>query len=160
MPMRGPCLAAVVLLTIITSPCWKAAAAQSAYLAGGGGPTPVLDEGEGTRNWFGMVGYPGPRGIGFRIAGTDAVSRFWLGADLTLQPAAPRLVRPYALLGIGLAIDFNDTDPVLTAGGGIRVQLQRLIFLFGEARLHSAAGADVGNPSGILPITFGLGIGT
>jgi hypothetical protein len=144
------------LLVLFTS----LGAAQSAYLAGGGGPTPVLDEGEGTRNWFGMVGYPGPRGIGFRIAGTDAVSRFWLGADLTLQPPAARLIRPYALVGIGMAIDFGDTDPVFTAGGGIRVQLQRLVFLFGEARLHSAAGADVGNPSGILPITLGLGIGT
>ena len=106
-----------------------------------------------------MVGYPGPRGIGFRIAGTDAVSRFWLDADLTLQPATPRLVRPYALLGLGVAIDFGETDPVLTAGGGIRVQLQRLIFLFGEARLHTAAGAD-SDPSDILPITIGLGIGT
>jgi hypothetical protein len=88
------------------------------------------------------------------------VSRFWLGADLTVQPAPPSLVRPYALLGIGMAIDFGDTDLVLTAGGGIRVQLQRLIFLFGEARVHTAAGADVGNPSGILPITFGWEIGT
>ena len=159
MPTCGPRLAAVAFLAIITSPCWKAAAAQSAYLAGGGGPTPVLDEGEGSRNWFGMVGYPGPRGIGFRIAGTDAVSRFWLGADLTLQPANPRPVRPYALLGIGMAIDFNETDPVFTAGGGIRVQVQRLIFLFGETRLHLSAGAD-SDPSGILPITLGLGIGT
>ena len=76
------------------------------------------------------------------------------------DPLPARLIRPYALVGIGMAIDFGDTDPVFTAGGGIRLQLQRLIFLFGEARVHSAAGADVGNPSGILPITFGLGIGT
>jgi hypothetical protein len=159
MTTRGSRLTAVVLLALITGSCWKTAAAQSAYLAGGGGPTPVLDEGQGTRNWFGMVGYPGSKGIGFRIAGTDAVSRFWLGADLTLQPATPRLVRPYALVGIGMAIDFGETDPVFTAGGGIRLQLQRLIFLFGEARLHTAAGAD-SDPGEILPITIGLGIGT
>ena len=159
MPTRGPRLVAVVLLALITGACWKTAAAQSAYLAGGGGPTPVLDEGEGTRNWFGMVGYSGPRGIGFRIAGTDAVSRFWLGADLTIQPATPRVVRPYALAGIGMTIDVNATDPVFTAGGRIRVQVQRLIFLFGETRVHMAGGADA-DPGAILPITIGLGIGT
>jgi hypothetical protein len=105
------------------------------------------------------LGYSGPRGLGFRIAGTDAVSRFWLGADVTFQPATPRLVRPYALLGIGMAIDSNATDPMLTAGGGIRVQVQRLIFLFGETRVHMAGGTDA-DPGRILPITFGLGIGT
>ena len=150
----------VVLVTTLLVLSVRLGAAQSAYLAGGGGPTPILDEGEGTRNWFGMVGYPGPRGIGFRIAGTDAVSRFWLGADLTLQPATPRLVRPYALVGIGMAIDFGETDPVFTAGGGFRVQVQRLVFLFGEMRLHTAAGAETGSQSVIAPITFGLGIGT
>ena len=159
MPMRGPRLAAVVLFTIITTSWGTAAAAQSAYLAGGGGPTPVLDDGAGSPNWFGMVGYPGPHGIGFRVAGTDAVSRFWLGADLTLQPATPRFIRPYALVGLGMAIDFDETDPVLTAGGGIRVQVHRLIFLFGEARMHTA-GSEAKDPGGILPITFGLGIGT
>ena len=87
------------------------------------------------------------------------MSRFWLGADLTLQPSTARRIRPYALVGIGMAIDFGDTDPVFTAGGGIRLQLQRLVFLFGETRVHWAAGAER-NPSDILPITFGLGIGT
>jgi len=146
----------VVALTLLSP---RPGAGQSEYLAGGVGPTPVLEGGGGNRNWFGMAGYPG-RGIGFRIAGAETVSRLWLTADLTIQPRTPRLVRPYALLGAGIAIDFGETDPVFNVGGGIRVQVERVVFLFGETRLQTAAGSAAGSPRTILPITFGLGIGT
>ena len=34
-----------------------AVSAQSLYAGFGGGPTPVLGEGRGNRNWSGIIGY-------------------------------------------------------------------------------------------------------
>jgi hypothetical protein len=158
----GSRLAIAILPTVagltLLSP--RPGSAQSAFVAGGVGPTAVIEGGSGNRNWFGMAGYPGRRGIRFRLAGAETVSRLWLSADLTLQPATPRVVRLYGLVGAGLAIDFNETDPVITVGGGLRVQWHRLIFLFGEARLQTIPGSSLGNPGTIMPLTFGVGLGT
>jgi hypothetical protein len=158
--MRSRRIARVVLLAGLVLLSARSGAGQSAYVAGGVGPTPVLEGGPGNRNWFGMAGYPGRRGIGFRVSGAETVTRLWLSADLTVQPGTPRRVRPYGLLGGGVVLDLSESDPVLTLGGGLRVQLQRLIFLFGEARLQTIPGSSLGNPETILPITFGLGLGT
>jgi hypothetical protein len=136
------------------------AAAQSAYVAGGVGPTPVLDGRTANRNWFGMAGYPGHRGLGFRLTGTETASRLWLSAELTLQPAIPRPVRPYGLIGGGMVVDLGESDPLLTLGGGIRGQVHRLVFLFAELRLHTIPGSSPPSPRTILPLTFGLGLGT
>lgn len=138
----------------------RAGAGQSAYVAGGVGPTAVIEGRSGNRNWFGVAGYPGRGGMGFRVSGAETVSRLWLSVDLTVQPGTPRKVRPYGFVGGGVVIDFNESDPVLTLGGGLRVQLQRLIFLLGEARLQTIPGSSASGPETILPITFGLGLGT
>ena len=134
--------------------------AQMAYAALGVGPTPVLDGASGNRNWFGMAGFQGRGPVGGRVSGAETVSRLWLGVDLVYQPArALRPVRPYALVGAGMAIDFSETDPVLTAGAGVRAQLQPLVFLFAEVRMQTIVGSPTSGPDTILPITLGLGLG-
>jgi hypothetical protein len=136
--MRAGRIGRVVFVVGLTMLSTRAGAGQSAYMAGGIGPTPVIEGRSADRNWFGMAGYSGRRGIGFRATGAETASR----------------------LGGGVVVDFNESDPVLTLGGGLRVQLHRLIFLFGEARLQTIPGTSVRSPETILPITFGLGLGT
>ena len=149
----------LLALVLATLPA-KALGAQMAYAAFGVGPTAVLDGGSGNRNWFGMTGFKGPGPVGGRISGAETVSRLWLSLDVVYQPgAALRPVRPYALAGAGMAIDFGDTDPVLTAGAGVRAQIERLVFLFAEVRMQTIAGSAESGPDTILPITFGLGLG-
>lgn len=139
---------------------YRGAAAQVLYAGAGVGPTPVLDGRSGNRNWFGMIGYQGPRALGGRLSGSETVSRLWLSADLTYQPGAPvRVLRPYAFVGGGVVLDLSDTDPLLTVGAGLRARLERLIFMFVDVRLHAIPGSTNSGPSAILPITFGLGLG-
>lgn len=159
--MRATWSGWVALLAGLTLLVARPVVGQSAYVAGGVGPTPVLDRGSGNRNWFGVAGYPGKRGIGFRVSGAETVGRLWLSAELTLQPATPRVVRPYGLLGGGVVVDFDESDPIVTLGGGLRVQFHRLVFLFGEARLQTVIPtvSDRLHES-ILPISIGIGIGT
>jgi hypothetical protein len=158
MPSR-PCrlvLLALVLAGLPTSDL----RAQMAYAALGLGPTPVLDGASGNRNWFGMTGFQGRGPVGGRVSGAETVSRLWLSVDVVYQPgSALRPVRPYALAGVGMAVDFGDTDPVLTAGAGVRARLQSLLFLFAEARVQTIAGSPASGPDAILPITIGLGLG-
>lgn len=158
MPSR-PCrlmLLALVLAGLPTSDL----RAQMAYAALGLGPTPVLDGASGNRNWFGMTGFQGRGPVGGRVSGAETVSRLWLSVDVVYQPARPpRTVRPYALAGAGMAIDFGETDPVLTAGAGVRAQVQSLVFLFLEVRMQTIPGSPTSGPDTILPITFGLGVG-
>lgn len=142
--------------------CAPAAAlgAQSLYAAAGVGPTPVLESRSGNRNWFGTIGYQGGEAVGGRLSGVETVSRLWLTADVTYQPAkAPSVWRPYALVGGGVAVDFSETDPVFAAGAGLRAQLHRSIFAFAEARFLTVLGSTESGPRRILPITIGLGLG-
>jgi hypothetical protein len=134
--------------------------AQFLYAGFGGGPTPVLGEGSGNRNWSGMVGYQGRGALGARLSGVETASRLWLGAELTFQlnPGEGTL-RPYALLGPGYVLDFSEDDVLFTAGAGLRAQAHRLLFFFGEVRLHTILGSPSGGPSTILPITLGVGAG-
>jgi hypothetical protein len=139
----------------------RPAAGQSLYAAGGLGPTSVLDDGgPSRRNYVGAIGWPGRRGIGVRVSGTETLSRLWLAAELTVQPGRPRRMRPYGTLGAGFAVEFSETDGFVAAGGGIRVQVQRLIFLYGEARLLTIPDRPRGSPGANIPITFGVGLGT
>lgn len=156
--MRFVCsiLLAVVALGFIPT----RAAGQAVYAAGGVGPTPVLDGRSGNRNWFGMVGYRGPHALGGRVSGSETVSRLWLSADLTFEPGARgRAVRPYLLAGAGVVVDLRESDPLLSAGGGVRGQLSQLVFAFLEVRVHAIPGSADAGPSGILPITLGIGLG-
>ena len=149
-----------VLLTMCLACSPAALGAQSMYAAAGLGQTPVLESRSGNRNWFGTIGYQGREAMGGRISGVETVSRLWLTADVTYQPAkAPSVWRPYALLGAGVAVDFSETDPVLGAGAGLRAQLQRSIFAFAEARFLTVVGSTASGPRRIRPITVGLGLG-
>ena len=124
------------------------------------GPTPVLEGAGGNRNWFGMVGYQGPRAFGGRLSGAETASRLWLSADLTYQPGrSTRAVRPYGVLGLGMALDLNETDAIFTTGAGLRARLRRPMFLFVEARLQAIPGSPQSGPRAIVPITFGVGVG-
>ena len=74
--MRSRRITPVVLTAALTLLSVGAAAGQSAYVAGGGGHTSVLEGGgSGGENWFGALGYPGRNGIGFRVSGTETVDR-------------------------------------------------------------------------------------
>jgi hypothetical protein len=159
MPSRsGSWRLALLLLTLVVPS--SGLGAQTAYAALGVGPTPVLDGGSGNRNWFGTAGFQGRGSIGGRVSATETASRLWLSADIVYQPgSALRPVRPYALAGVGMAVDFGDTDPVLTAGAGVRARLQSLLFLFAEARVQTIPGSPASGPDAILPITIGLGLG-
>ena len=149
-------LLALVLAGLPTS----ALGAQMAYAALGVGPTPVLDGASGNRNWFGMAGFQGRGPVGGRVSGAETASRLWLSVDVVYQPGpALRPLRPYALVGAGMAFDLSETDPVLTAGAGVRAQAGPLVFLFAEVRMQTIAGSPTSGPGTILPITFGLGVG-
>jgi hypothetical protein len=150
----------VLLGTICVSLSFARANAQTLYAGAGVGPTPVLEGAGGNRNWFGMLGYQGAHSLGGRLSGTETASRLWLSADLVYQPgSAARSIRPYGLLGAGVAVDFSETNATLMTGVGLRAQLQRVIFVFVEARLLAIPGAPESGPRSILPITFGLGLG-
>ena len=150
----------VLLATICSSLPVAPADGQTVYAGAGVGPTPVLEGDRGNRNWFGMVGYQGPHAFGGRLSGAETASRLWLSADLTYQPGPPaRAVRPYGVLGAGIALDLNEWDPILTAGAGLRARLRRLMFVFVEARLQAIPGSPESGPSAIIPITFGIGVG-
>ena len=95
----------------------RGAATQKFYAAAGGGPTPVLEGRSGSGNVVGILGYQGPRNVGFRLSGTETVSRLWLSADLTYQPGQGAL-RPYGLLGLGVAAEFGESDLQFIAGAG------------------------------------------
>lgn len=138
----------------------QVATPQTFYAGAGVGPTPVLGDGSGNRNWFGMVGYRGRGAFGARLSGAETAERLWLSADLCyrLNPRE-RALRPYALLGTGLVLDLNEADALFTAGAGLRAQLHRLLFAFGEVRLQAIPGSPADGPSTILPITLGLGLG-
>jgi hypothetical protein len=136
------------------------ASAQVLYAGFGGGPTPVLGEGTGNRNWSGMVGYQGSGPFGARLSGVETASRLWMSAELTYQlTSLERPVRVYALAGPGYVLDFSEDDALLTAGAGVRVQAHRVVFLFGESRLHTILGSPGDNPRTIAPFTVGIGIG-
>jgi hypothetical protein len=134
--------------------------AQALYAGFGVGPTPVLGEGGGNRNWSGMMGYQGRGAFGARLSGVETAERLWLSAELTYQlNPEVRTLRAYALFGPGYVLDFNEDDVLFTAGAGLRVQAHRLLFFFGEVRLHTILGSPRESPSTILPITMGLGVG-
>lgn len=150
----------VLLGTICVSLSFARADAQALYAGAGVGPTPVLEGAGGNRNWFGMVGFQGAHAFGGRLSGAETASRLWLSADLVYQPgSAARAIRPYGLLGAGIALDLTESDATLMTGVGLRAQLKRLIFVFVEARLQAIPGTPRSGPSAILPITFGLGLG-
>jgi hypothetical protein len=133
---------------------------QTVYAGAGVGPTPVLDGRDGNRNWFGVAGYRSGHAFGGRLSGAETASRLWLSAEAVYHPGKPeRVVRPYGLLGVGVAIDFNDTDPILTTGVGARARLSRLFFAFAETRLLAIPGSAESGPRVLAPITFGLGLG-
>jgi hypothetical protein len=156
--MRAIC--AIVLFVLAFGLIPARTTAQVVYAAGGVGPTPVLDGRSGNRNWFGTVGYRGPRALGGRLSGSETVSRLWLSADLTVEPwARGRTVRPYLLVGGGVVVDLRESDPVFSAGGGVRARLTRLVFGFVEARVHAIPGSASSGPGAILPITLGIGLG-
>jgi hypothetical protein len=155
-PFRVLALLAALCASLPLAP----AAAQTLYAGAGVGPTPVLEGAGGNRNWFGMVGYQGPQAFGGRLSGAETASRLWLSADLTYQPGRPtRVVRPYGVLGVGMALDLNETDAIFTTGAGLRIRLRRLMFVFVEARLQAIPGSPQSGPSAIVPLTFGLGVG-
>ena len=156
--MRSTC--AIVLFILAFGLMPVRATAQALYTAAGLGPTPVLEGRSGNRNWFGMVGYQGAGTLGGRLSGSETLSRLWLSADLTVQPGARwRPVRPYLLVGAGVVLDLSESDPLLSAGAGMRGQLTRLVFGFLEVRLHAIPGSATTGPSTILPITLGIGLG-
>lgn len=158
--MSSTVLRSWLLLSGFALTATRAAGAQVLYAGFGVGPTPVLGEGSGNRNWSGMVGYQARGAFGARLSGAETAERLWLSADLTYQPhLRERALRPYALLGFGYVLDLNDHDGLFTAGVGLRAQLHRLAFLFSEVRLNAIVGSPVTGPSTILPITLGLGVG-
>jgi hypothetical protein len=138
----------------------RAANAQTFHAGVGVGRTLVLGEGHGNRNWFGMMGYQGGGAFGGRLSGAETASRLWLSADLIYQlNPRERALRPYVLLGPGYVVDLNENDALVTAGAGLRAQLHRLLFVFGEVRLQTIVGSPQAGPSTIVPITVGLGVG-
>jgi hypothetical protein len=138
----------------------RTASAQVLYAGLGVGPTAVLGEGEGNRNWFGMVGYQSRGHLGGRLSGAETAERLWLSGDLTYQvQVGEHALRPYALLGVGYVLDFSEDDALITAGAGLRFQLSGLLFVFGEVKLHDIIGTPSADPETILPITLGLGVG-
>ncbi|HEX6616237.1 MAG TPA: hypothetical protein VF046_08035 [Gemmatimonadales bacterium] len=148
----------LLVLTLGLLPATRAPA-QAIYAAAGAGPTPVLDGHSANRNLFGMVGYRGPRSLGGRVSGSETVSRLWLSADLMFEPGPRgRAVRPYLLAGAGVVVDLRQSDPLLSAGAGVRGRLSRLVFAFLEARVHAIPGSSTG-PGVIVPLTFGVGLG-
>ncbi len=151
---RGALLVGLLLHTA------RPASAQVLYAGLGVGPTAVLGEGQGNRNWFGMVGYQSRGHLGGRLSGVETAGRLWLSGDLTYQvQVGEDALRPYALLGLGYVVDFSEDDALVTAGAGLRFQLSGLLFVFGEVKLHDIIGTPSGNPGTILPITLGLGVG-
>ena len=158
--MTSPTLRRWLLGLALASGITPSAQAQAVYAGFGGGPTPVPGEGGGNRNWSGMLGYQGRGAFGARLSGVETASRLWLSAELTYQLSpVGRPVRVYALAGPGYVADFSEGDPLLTAGAGVRVQAHRLLFFFGEARLHTILGSLRDGPRTIAPITVGIGIG-
>jgi hypothetical protein len=134
--------------------------AQALYAGFGAGPTAVLGEGHGNRNWSGMVGYQSRGVLGVRLSGAETAERLWLSGDLTYQMhLGERVLRPYALLGLGYVVDFNEDDALVTAGAGLRAQLSRLLFVFGEVKVQGIFDSPAQNPRTILPITLGFGVG-
>ena len=158
--MSSTVLRGWLLLFGFALPATRAASAQALYAGLGVGPTPVLGEGSGNRNWSGMVGYQARGAFGARLSGAETAERLWLSADLTYRlNLRERALRPYALLGLGYVLDLNEGDALFTAGIGLRAQLHRLVFLYSEVRLHAIVGSPEKSPSTILPITLGLGVG-
>ena len=159
--MTSPMLRGLVLFLALASFLAPAAHAQVLYAGFGGGPTPVLGKGSGNRNWSGMVGYQGRGALGARLSGVETAHRLWLSAELTyrLSPAG-RPVRVYVMAGPGYVLDLSEDEALVTAGAGLRVQAHRLLFFFGEMRLHTVFGSPLGGrPKTIAPITLGIGIG-
>jgi hypothetical protein len=158
--MRSTVLRPGLLLLGLAFSTTRSLNAQFLYAGFGGGPTPVSAEGWGNRNWSGMVGYQGRGALGARLSGVETASRLWLTAELTYQlTPAVRTLRPYALFGPGYVLDFSEDDVLVSAGAGLRVQAHRLLFFFGEARLHTILGSPSDGPNTILPVTVGLGVG-
>lgn len=138
----------------------RPAGAQVLYAGIGVGPTAVPGGGDGNRNWAGMVGYQSASAFGVRLSGAETASRLWLSGDLTYQVhLEERALRPYGLLGIGHVLDLNEGDALVTVGAGLRAQVTRLLFVFGEVKLHRILGTPSVSPRTILPLTFGLGVG-
>jgi hypothetical protein len=134
--------------------------AQTLHAGFGVGPTPVVGGGHGNRNWTGIAGYQSRGAFGVRASGSETAQRLWLSADLTYRlHTRSTAVRPYALAGLGYVLDLGENDPLVTAGTGLRVQLGRLLFAFGEVKLHRILGTPASGPRSILPLTLGIGIG-
>lgn len=133
---------------------------QSFSAGFGVGPTLVLDESRGNRNWTGVLGYQGRGPFGVRVSGAETAERLWLSADLTYRfTVGAGAMRPYALVGLGYVLDLAEDDPLVTAGAGLRAQIHRVAFLFAEARLQRIVGIPDEGPATLLPLTFGLGVG-
>jgi hypothetical protein len=134
--------------------------AQAVYAGAGAGPTFVPGEYPDGRNWFGMLGYQSPRGLGFRLSGSETVHRLWLSGDVTYRFGAVRhTVRPYAFGGAGFVIDVSEHDPLLTAGAGLRIRLTSVLSAFAELRAHAGLGLAGREPDTILPFSIGTAIG-
>ena len=148
-----------ILLCVLLSAA-RPAGAQVVYAGFGVGPTAVPGEGRGNRNWAGMAGYQSRIAFGARLSGAETASRLWLSGDLTYQVhSGERALRPYALLGLGYVLDLNEDDALVTAGAGLRAQVSRLLFVFGEVKVHRVLGTPAVNPRTVLPVTLGLGVG-
>jgi len=117
------------------------AAAQALYGGAGLGPTILLDKPVGTKTTYwgisGVVGLEWPTPIGLRLEGTEVYGFLWLSADLTYRLAdRSRPLQSYAVTGAGFRIDVGNSDPIGTAGAGVRAKLSGPLSLFGEGRVH------------------------
>jgi hypothetical protein len=135
-------------------------AAQGVYAGAGVGPTFVPGEYPAGRNWFGMLAYQSPRGLGFRLSASETVHRIWGSADVTYRfGTIGHTVRPYVLAGAGTVVDFSERDPLVTAGAGLRIRLTQVLSVFGELRAHAALGLAGREPDTIVPVTIGTAVG-
>lgn len=135
-------------------------AGQGVYAGAGVGPTFAPGEYPDGRNWFGVLGYQSPEGVGFRLSASDAVHRLWASGDITYRFGTVRhTLRPYVLAGAGSVIDFSESDPHVTAGAGVRLRLTSVLAAFLEVRLHPALGGAGREPDKILPLTIGTAVG-
>ncbi|UCF21507.1 MAG: hypothetical protein JSU87_09020 [Gemmatimonadota bacterium] len=135
------------------------AAAQSFYFGGGIGRTLALEGAPDARNIVGFVGLESRGRLGVRLEGNETISYLFLSLNgtYTFGPDDSRL-RPYAIGGIGLAIELYEPEIVtLNLGGGLRFDIVRHLRLFGEARVVRLLG-DEARRSTIAPLNVGLQI--
>lgn len=170
----------ILLLCLLTVPASAQSGLGISGYAGGGISFPFQD-----LNTFWDPAFHGTVGIGVRLTpGLDAVGRYAYrsfgidkdvivdeaaneiggdfkiheyGVDISANLSAPGIpVRPFGLIGVGLAKIDGDSEFFYSIGAGIKAGLMPKIDLLAEIRYNKLTMDDL--DIGYLPITVGLAV--